>query len=240
MQLDKLKVSAPEILRLLPDAELAKLADATKVDYCAKVLKGERLFYLLVYSFLCTDKISQRKLETVFASPQFKALFNFSVDLKASHSSISTRLSKIDLSFFEKAYELIYTEFSRLYTEKEICSKNLIHVDSSMVRETGNRLKKGFTVGNKPKDKQTPKQVKYTMAYDGFSVKLAEVFSDSRYLSEDIAMPEVVLPLIKKDKDHENLYVFDPGMLAANNYDRIDREGADAPRQTVEYPFWEA
>ena len=226
MQLDKLKVSAPEILRMIPDEELAKLANDTKVDYCAKALKGERLFYLLVYSFLCTDKISQRKLETVFASPQFKTMFNFAVDMKASHSSISTRLSKIDLSFFENAYELIYKEFSRLYSEKEVCSKNLIRVDSSMVAEAGNRLKKGFTVGNKPKDKEARKQIKYTMAYDGFSVKLAEVFSDSKYLSEDIAMPEVVMSLIKKDKNHENLYVFDRGMVASNNYDAIDREGA--------------
>lgn len=45
----------------------------TKVDYyCVKVLKGERLFYLLVYAFLCTDRMSLRKLEAVFASPQFK------------------------------------------------------------------------------------------------------------------------------------------------------------------------
>ena len=64
------------------------------------------------------------------------------------------------------------------------------------------------------------------MAYDGFSVKLAEAFSDSKYLSEHIAMPEVVIPLIKKDKVHENLYVFDRSMVAANNYDGIDREGA--------------
>lgn len=226
MQLDKLKVSAPDILRMIPDEELAKLANDTKVDYCAKVLKGERLFYLLVYSFLCTDRMSQRKLETVFASPQFKTMFNFAVDMKVSHSSISTRLSKIDLSFFEKSYELIYNEFSRLYTEKEICSKNLIRVDSSMVAETGNKLKKGFTVGCKPKGKEARKQIKYTMAYDGFSVKLAEVFSNSKYLSEDMAMPDVIMPLVKKEKDHENLYVFDRGMVAADNYDAIDHEGA--------------
>lgn len=226
MQLDKLKVSAPEILRMIPDADLARLAGETKVDYCAKVLKGERLFYLLVYSFLCTDRMSQRKLETVFASPQFKTIFNFAVDMKVSHGSISTRLSKIDLGFFERAYGLIYNEFSSLYTEKEICSKNLIRVDSSMVAEAGNKLKEGFTVGCQPKEKETRKQIKYTMAYDGFSVRLAEVFSEPKYLSEDMAMPEVVLPLVKKEIGHENLYVFDRGMVAADNYDAIDREGA--------------
>ena len=58
MQLDKLKVSAPSVLRMIPDEMLAKLARDTKVDYCAKVLKGERLFYLLVYAFLCADRLS--------------------------------------------------------------------------------------------------------------------------------------------------------------------------------------
>ena len=63
MKLDKLKVSAPSVLRMIPDELLSKLARDTKVDYCAKVLKGERLFYLLVYAFLCADRLSQRKLE---------------------------------------------------------------------------------------------------------------------------------------------------------------------------------
>ena len=210
---------------MIPDEELSKLASDTQVDYCAKVLKGEWLFYLLVYAFLCTDRMSQRKLETVFASPQFKTLFNFAVDMKVSHSSLSTRLFKIDLSFFEKSYELIYHEFALLYTKKEICSKNLIRVDSSMVAEAGNKLKEGFAAGRKPKDKEARKQIKYTMPYDGFAVKLPEVFFASKYLSEDMAMPEVVMPLVKKEKDHENLYVFDRGMVAADNYDAIDHEG---------------
>ena len=102
MQLDKLKVSAPSVLRMIPDDLLAKIASDTKVDYCAKVLKGERLFYLLVYAFLCADRLSQRKLETVFSSQQFKSLFNYSVDMKVSRSSISTRLSAINLDFFEQ------------------------------------------------------------------------------------------------------------------------------------------
>jgi len=141
MQLEKLKVKAPEILRMIPDEELARLASDTKVDYCSKVLKGERMFYMLVYAMLCADRVSQRKLETVFSSAPFKTLFNFSVDMKVSHSSISSRLSKIDLVFFEKAYELIYNEFSAFYTENEVRQMNLVRVDSSMVAETCNKLK---------------------------------------------------------------------------------------------------
>lgn len=216
------KVRAIDILRMIPYDELAKLSMSTKVDYCAKVLSGERVFYLLVYAFLAADEVSQRKLETVFNTDMFKTLFNISLDAKITHGSISSRLSKIELSFFERAYDIIYQRFSRMYTEKEALPMNLIRVDSSMVAETCNKLKKGFTVGKKPVgDKTSRKQIKYTMAYDGFSAKLAEVFSDSTYLSEDMAMPEVLTQLIKKDINHENLYVLDRGFSSLKNYDKV-------------------
>ena len=50
--MSKIKVHAWDILRMIPDEEIAKIAKDTKVDYCAKVLTGERLFYLLVFAFL--------------------------------------------------------------------------------------------------------------------------------------------------------------------------------------------
>ena len=180
------------------------------------------MFYLLVYAFLAADEVSQRKLETVFNTDMFKTLFNISLDAKIPHGSISTRLSKIDLTFFEKAYEVIYQRFSRMYTKEEALPMNLIPVDSSMVAETCNKLKKGFTVGKKPDGGKTSrKQIKYTMAYNGFSAKLAEVFSDPTYLSEDMAIPEVLTQLIKKEPNHENLYVFDRGGSSLENYDNI-------------------
>lgn len=221
MQLDKLKVSAPSVLRMIPDELLAKLARDTKVDYCAKVLKGERLFYLLVYALLCADRLSQRKLEAVFASQQFKSLFNFSVDMKVTRSSISTRLSTVNLDFFEQAYGLLYERLSSLYTEKEIRDMYLVRIDSSMVAETCNKLKAGFTVGRKAEGRDDRRQIKYTMAYDGFAAKLAEVLSEPIYLSEDKAMPKVLEGLIKKDKNHQNLYVFDRGLMALANYKKV-------------------
>ncbi len=211
---------------MIPDEELAKLAKDTKVDYCAKVLTGERMFYLLVYAFLMADRLSQRKLESVFASQPFKALFNYSVDMKVTRSSISTRLSTISLDFFEQSFQLLYGKLSSLYTEEEIRGMNLIRVDSTMVAETCNKLKEGFTVGRKAEGKEDRKQIKYTMAYDGFAAKLAEVFSKPTYLNEDKAMPEVVRALIKKDKDHKNVYVLDRGLMALANYKELDQSDA--------------
>ena len=226
MQLHKLKVHAWDVIRLIPDELLAQLAANSKVDYCAKVLTGERMFYLLLYSLLCADRLSQRKLESVFASQPFKALFNYSVDMKVTRSSISTRLSTINLDFFEQAYQLFYDQLSALYSDKEIRQMNLIRVDSTMVAETCNKLKEGFTVGRKAEGKDDRNQIKYTMAYDGFAAKLAEVFSKPTYLNEDKAMPEVVLSLIKKDKEHNNLYVLDRGLKALKNYKEFDKNDA--------------
>lgn len=109
-----------------------------------------------------------------------------------------------------------------MYTQEESLPMNLIRVDSSMVAETCSKLKKGFTVRKKPGGgKSSRNQIKYTMACDGFSARLAEVFSYSTYLSEDRAMPEVLMPLIKKDTGHKNLYVLDRGFSSLANYDKV-------------------
>ena len=64
-------------------------------------------------------------------------------------------------------------------------------MDSTLVAETCNKLKKGFTVGKRPVGKDAcrqRRQVKYTMGYEGFAAKLAEVLDEPAYLSEDIAL----------------------------------------------------
>lgn len=215
------KVGAIQVLRLIPDEELAKLAATTKVDYCAKVLTGERMFYLLVYAFVKSDRISQRKLEDYFQLKPFQQLFNFVEGQKVRHSSISARLANIDLSFFEKSFELIYNELSKEYTEEEIAGYNLVRVDSSMVSEACNKLKNGMVVGRKTADGGERKQIKYTVAFDGFSSLLAEVLTEQTDLCENVAMPKVVLPLIKKDVNHKNLYILDRGFSSLENYDRM-------------------
>lgn len=224
--MSKQKTRAIDIMRMIPDEELAKLAKDTKVDCCAKVLTGMRVFFLLVYAFIKEDKLTQRKIGGLFAYKSFRTLFNVSADTgKVSHSSIPARLGNIDLSFFEKAYALIYGRLSALYSDKELLGKNIIRIDSSMVAETCNKLSDGLVVGGKSKSgKSDRKQVKYTVAYDGFGVRLAEVLTESRYLSEDMAMPEAWRPLlscIKESKDHANIYVMDRGLSSLSNFTEL-------------------
>lgn len=222
------KTNIQQILRLIPDKLLSKLALNTKVDYCAKILQGERLFYLLLYAILRSERISQRYLEDVFKTNHFKFLFNYSVDLKVSHSSISEKLSKINLDFFKQSYEAIYERFNQVYSEKEQEQLCLIRVDSSMVAEACTKLQKGMSVGKKKtkEPENLKKQVKYTMAYDGAGICLAELLTESRYLSEDIAIPQVIDDLIKIDKEHRNLYVFDRGVSSLNSYNKLTEQQA--------------
>jgi len=147
------KTNIQKILRLIPDELLSKLALNTKIDYCANVLQGERLFYLLLNAIIRSECISQRFLEDIFKTMHFKFLFNYSVDLKVSHSSISEKLSKTNLDFFKQSYKVIYEEFNQVYSSKEQEQLCLIRVDSSMVAEAYTKLQKGMTVGKKKKKK---------------------------------------------------------------------------------------
>lgn len=137
------KVSIQKILELIPENLLSRLAKDTKVDYCAKVLYGERIFNLLLYGLLTTERTSQRTLEDLFESELFKTLFCYGPNMTISRSSISTRLSVIDSEFFRLAYEHIYVEFSKHFPESEQQKYKIIRVDSTMVAETCNKLKKG-------------------------------------------------------------------------------------------------
>lgn len=217
------KTNIQQILRLIPNTLLSQLAINSKVDYCAKVLQGERIFYLLLYALLKSKDISQRYLEDVFKSSHFKFLFNYSVDLKVSHSSISERLSKINLDFFKQVYEAIYEKYNQLYPSDEQNKLHLIRVDSSMVAELGSRLQQGMNVGKK-KTKEPDKgkkQVKYTMAYDGDKVCGVKMYNEPIYLSEDMAIPPLLEELIIKDVGHKNIYVFDRGVVALRSYNKL-------------------
>jgi len=214
------KINIQKILGLVPDDLLSTLSKDTKVDYCAKVLYGQRIFNLLLYGLLTTERTSQRSLEDLFKSKLFKTMFSYDAGMKISHSSISARLATIEPEFFRLAYEAIYKEFSKLYTPAEQLKHRIIRVDSSMVAETCNKLKKGLSAGvKKNKDpEKVVKQVKYTIAFDGLSACDFKVFTDPCYTSEDRAIPEIVWMNASREGSTANIYTFDRGVSANANF----------------------
>jgi hypothetical protein len=219
------KVNIQKVLGLIPEDLLSKLAIDTKVDYCSKVLYGERIFNLLLYGLLTTDRTSQRTLEDIFGSDLFKTLFNYDAGMKVAHSSISTRLSNIDTEFFRLAYEKIYVEFSKFFSQVEQLKYKITRVDSSMIAETCNKLKEGLSPGSKKaNNKPSVKQIKFTAAFDGLTVCSFDVFTDSKYTSEDKAIPEVLLKNATKENKRPNIYTFDRGVAASKTFAKLNEK----------------
>jgi len=220
------KINIQKILGLIPEGLLSTLSKDMKVDYCAKVLYGKRIFNLLLYGILTTDRTSQRTLEDLFKSDLFKTMFSYDAGMKISRSSISTRLSTIDPEFFRLAYEGIYAEFSKFFTTEEQLKYRIIRVDSSMVAETCNKLKKGLSPGKK-KDK-TPekvvKQIKYTIAFDGLTACDFKIFDDPAYTNENLAIPEVVLLNASKEGSTTNIYTFDRGVFSSEKFSLFNQD----------------
>jgi len=201
------KVSVKQLLGFIPEALIANLSVTTKIDHYAKVLHGNKLFYLLLYGILDNDRLSQRTLEDTFNDSVFKILFNLDQDEKVRRSSISERLSKVDPDYFRQIYEFIYEQFSAAYTLTERKQYNLIRVDSTIVSETAGKLTEGIALPGSSK-----KAVKYSLAFDGILPGLAHVFTSPKYGNEDNALPEVVMEHVKKEPGHQNIYVLDRGL----------------------------
>lgn len=212
------KIAARELLEVIPEKLLSNLSSSTKVDYYAKVLHGKKLFYLLLYGILENEKLSQRTLEDTFNDPLFKTLFNLDPEEKVRRSSLSERLSKIDPRYFKEIYECIYDQYSGSYSYSERSKYNLIRVDSTMVSESVGKLLEGMD------NKSGKKAVKYSIAFDGIFPCAVTVFTEPKYGSEDIALPEVIKEHVKKESDHKNIYVIDRGLQSTRNLKKFTQD----------------
>lgn len=214
------KIPITELLSILPDKELNKIAHQTKVNYYVKVLDGKSIFYLILYALIECQRNSLRTMEDIFNSPQFKFLFNLDSSQTVRHSSISERLGLINIEFFHQAYELTYNYFSTYYNCQQREGVSLVRVDSSMVAEASSRLLEGMNVGKK---KDGKKQIKYTVAFDGQLPCMAQIFTRKECLSENETIPKVVFDYAKKDKSA--IFTFDRGVSKREVYRKLSNDG---------------
>jgi hypothetical protein len=212
------QVEANQLLGVIPEGLLANLSLTTKVDHYSKVLKGKKMFYLLMYGILENEKLSQRTLEDTFNDSVFKVIFNIDAEEKIRRSSISERLAKINSDYFKQIYECIYEQFSRSYSLKENEKYNLIRVDSSIISETVGKLKEGID------NKSGKKAVKYSIAFDGILPCNSNVFTLPSYSSEDVALPEAVMNHVKKESNHQNIYVLDRGLQSTRTMNAFGKD----------------
>ena len=212
------KISLKQVLEFVPEALLSHLSATTKVDYYSKVLHGKKMFYLLLFCIFDNEKLSQRTLEDTFNSSGFKALFGLGEEEKVRRSSISERLSKIDSHYFKEIYEQMYGRFSELYSKSEIEKYNLVRVDSTIVADTGNRLKEGID------QKSGKKLVKFSFSFDGILPSGVEVFTAQKYSSEESALPQAILKHTLKEVGHDNIYIIDRGLQSTRTMKEFDEQ----------------
>jgi transposase len=133
------------------------------------------------------------------------------------YNSISERLSVINLEFFRKSYDLIFSIFNQYYGQDEIEKNQLVRVDSTMVAEAANKLKNGMNIGSKT----TKKQIKYTIAFDGRYPCVSEVFTDRSNLSEDTTIPKIIYQYAEKSKSA--VFVFDRGVTKREVFQTLSK-----------------
>jgi hypothetical protein len=211
-------ITAKALLNMIPDDEMVKLIRETGIDYQVKKLYGRNLFYLLLYGLMESSRASLRSLEDVYKSEKFRLLFNLNGQKDVKFNTISSRLNNVNVEFFEKAYELVYSKFSGMLTPQEAFTYKLTRIDSTMVCETANKIEAGMINGSKKNGK---KQIKYTISLTDILPSSVEVFTQQVELSEDIAIPRVVLKNI--DKRQDNIFVFDRGVQSRERFCEMDK-----------------
>jgi len=188
--LDSNKISAKELLSAIPDDLFSHLSQSSIVDFQVKKLFGKCMFYLLLYGLLESNRASLRSMEEVFNSNKFKVFFKLDKDSKTKFNSISSRLSTMDVSYFKQAFNILYNEYSNLYSLEDKLKYNITRVDSTMVVEVANKIQEGMIVGSK--GLECPKQIKYTLSLTNLFPSSVEIFTSQQQLSEDYSIPQAI------------------------------------------------
>ena len=205
------KISAIKLIEELPYAEFSKIADKTKVDYKAKKLHGIDLIVDTILAMLSSSQVSQRIISMENGLPVFGALKGVSNENRkaVSHSSLSERLDKVKIEFFRDSYEMLCGKYKRFVPESVFDDMNITRVDSTMVAETANKLREGFTTGINNSIKKERRQLKYTMAYNGVNVTCARIFTAQTYANDNAPISKVVRQNLRTSDGMSDCYVFD-------------------------------
>jgi hypothetical protein len=212
-------IGVEDLLKLIPEELLLDLAKETNVDYQVKKLYGRNVFNLLLYALVEKERIGLRGLEDLYGSRTFKTIFNLPASTKsAKYNSFSARLAKMNVRFFEQAYESVYDQCSQLYDESVLSLKyKITRVDSTMVCQSACKLEQGINVGEK---KDGKKQIKYTIGLTNMFPSSVEVFTEQCHNNENLTIPKAILKVL--DKHQDNVFVFDRGVSKRSVYCELD------------------
>lgn len=189
-----------ELLNHVSEDELSLLSVETGVDHQVKKLKGSILFKLILYTMVESRDSSLRTMETFFNSNKFRFLAK-TPELETKYNSLSDRITNIEVSYFEKLFELFFERFNNYLGEQD----DLQLYDSTMIALSGKLIDRGMRVGYKT----NKVQLKVTLGLHGSLPCTFKVFDQQSELCEDNTIPKVILEY-KRNK--ASVVVFDRGV----------------------------
>lgn len=212
-----------DVFKELPLEEMKADARDLNINYKAKKLDSMTLFALLAQGYLMTDRLSQRYVCKEANLLSLNELYGVEVyHGKISHSSLSERLSAINPKFFEDTYKFLYSKVLGKYGFYPLAKSNIVRVDTTYVSETANKLLEGIKTGVNDRYGGERRQIKYGVAYDGFGVLVADIFSKQTQSGEEIALASTVKAAISHNDGHYQVYTFDRGVNSSQNLKEID------------------
>lgn len=217
----KQSVTVNQLLDLIPLNLLSQLAVETKVDYQVKKLEGALMFKLLLFGLTNRKELSWRILEFIFDNYKFRQFAGVDTDLETDHSSLATRMSQMKTDYFRQIHSSLTKQLTMRYPVEKIGGYKIVRFDSTLVSIAGTLLKiSGLKHGvNKSKSKPSdPINIKFSVGFDGLNGTSVKVFNQQTYISEDIALHEIILD----HKHGENeMAVFDRGLASRKAFEEF-------------------
>ena len=202
-----------KVLSLLPSDLLESLALESKVDHFTKKLQGEVIFKLILHCILSHKDNSLRVMQSAYESLLFRTMNQKYDQGKISYSSISERLSAIEVSYFEKLYSSCVDLYKQHFSKEQA---NYIRFDSTIVALSCKLLKVGYRINGG--DAENYRQVKFTVGYSSIP-ELVSFYIEQTNSSENVSLKKTILTQSQQEK--ERIKIFDRGISSIATYDKF-------------------
>lgn len=218
-------ITVAELLNQVPQSVFDELGTKSQVDHFAKKLTGQRVFQLLLHGLLSGKELSFRILETQFESPLFQSLLTAPEPKGIDHSSLAGRLATIKSGFFKSLFEHVSAVFTEKFSSTELKKYQIVRFDSTMISLSSKLLKMDAlrTSGRKKPEKPEKESlsIKFSVGFDGTTVRQIELYNEQSSLSENVALRDVVEKTSLSKKD---IAVFDKGITRRATYCKLSED----------------
>ncbi|HEY0221221.1 MAG TPA: IS4 family transposase [Lactovum miscens] len=205
-------MNVEKLIQLIPEQDIDFLSVETNVNHQVKKLHGAVVFKLLLFSMLNSNKVSYRVMEEIVSSARFIHFLGDRIDVK--FNSIRDRICTIEPTFFEQLFHRIFSVYNEYLGEE----KSLVKVDSTYVSIASKLVSWSMQNGQKQKNQ---KQVKYSVSMKGSLPCGVRVFTDAKYISEDLALSESIM---ENDFVKGTVVVFDRGLQSRKKFDQLSAQ----------------